>query len=171
MSAEMCPKPLNCSGVYGDLTIAGWSLHTGAWCAHDLSPLFDSPEFRGDNVLIESEVGRSARTIVTDETEYSLRMMFSGAVDRLGAAYVNPVGGLLANRSAFVGQIIDPIRTATATLTAVLTIPDPTDPAATIALEFDCQPIRLTGWTLLPDGYARTVLRLRVPVPTFVESV
>jgi len=163
----MCPLPLDCSEVYGELTIDDWSLHGPAWCAHDLSPLYESPELRGENVLVESLAGRIARPMLTDETEYALRMMFSGATDRTGTPYVNAPGGLHANRRAFTERLIDPIRNGTASLAAELVIPDENgDP---ITLLFDVQPLRLE-WRLLPNAYARAVLELRVPVPEFTEE-
>ena len=169
MSADFCPRPLDCSEVYGHLQIDGWSLHGPAWCAHDLSALYEAPNLRGDNVLVETLDGRVARPMVTDETDYSLPMMFSGATDRAGVAYTSPAGGLIANRRAFYDRFIDPIRSGTASLAAVLDIPDPAS-AGTLSLTFDVQPTRLT-WALLPGGYARAVLTLRVPVPAFVEAV
>lgn len=166
----VCARPINCTETYGELSIAGWSLHTGAWCAWDLSPLYSSPEFRLENVLVESDDGRVARPALTDETDYSLNMVFSGAESRLGAAYTHHPGGLLANLRAFEAQLVTPIRTGTASLSAELAVPDPSDAGATITFTFDCQPLRLL-WTLLPDAYARAVLELRVPVPEFVEAV
>ena len=165
----MCPLPLNCSDVYGELTVDGWTLHGPAWCAHDLSALYESPDFRDANVLVETEEGQIARPMVTDQTDYTLPMMFSGAVDRTGAAYTVPAGGLLANLRALEARLIDPIRSGTADLSATLTVPDPMDPNEDIVYTFDVQPLRLT-WTLLPGGYARAVLNLRVPVPDFVVA-
>ena len=166
---DLCAHPLDCSTSYGELTIDGWSLHTGAWCVPDLSPIYESPEFRGDNVLVETEHGRVARPIVTDETDYALRMMFSGAVDRSGTGWTNHAGGVLANRRAFVDHYIAPIRNGTAALPATLVVPDPDTVDGTLTFEFDVQPLRLT-WNLLPGGYARAVLRLRVPVPDFAAD-
>lgn len=160
-----CPLPLNCSEVYGRLTIATESLHRGAWCAFNLSPLYDSPEFRGDNVLVETEEGRAARPMLTDETDYSLRMMFSGAVKANGDPWAAPAGGILANRRQFHDWYIDPIRSGTASLAATLAVPDPDDPEELLTYEFDVQPLRLSGWTLLPNAYARATLEIRVPVP------
>lgn len=165
----ICAQPLSCSTEYGELTIAGWSLHTGAWCAFNLSPLYESPAIRHENVLVETQAGRSARSGLTDETDYSLRMVFSGAETRLGVAYQDHPGGLMANLRALQAQLVTPIRSGTAALAAELAAPDPDDPAGTITFEFDCQPLRLT-WTLLPNAYARAVLELRVPVPEFTEE-
>lgn len=165
-----CPLPLDCSEVYGALSIGGETLHRGAWCVYDLSQLYESPQFRGDNVLSEATAGRAARPVLTDETEYTLPLMFSGAVKPGGTSYGAPAGGLLANRREFHTLYIDPIRSGTASLSATLTVPDSDDPALTIDYTFDVQPLRLTGWTLLPNAYARAQLEIRVAVPDFVES-
>lgn len=165
-----CPLPLNCGDTYGELTIDGLSLHGPAWCAWDLSPLYDSPEFRGDNILVERLDGKVARPVVTDETDYSLRLMFSGYSDQAGVPWGAPAGGVLANRQAFHDTYVAPIRSGTASLPATLEIPDPDDPNATITYLFDVQPLKLSGWTLLPNAYARGVLELRVPVPELVAG-
>lgn len=161
-----CPLPLNCGDVYGSLSIGGETLHGPAWCAHDLSPLYDSPEFRdGPNVLVERLPGRVARPVVTDETDYSLALMFSGYSDQAGTPWTVPEGGLLANRRAFEADFITPIRTGTASLAATLEIPDPSDPMVSLTWVFDVQPLKLSGWTFLPNAYARAVLELRIPEP------
>ena len=169
MSASdwFCPLPLDCSDTYGRLTINAASLHTPAWCAFDLSSLYDSPEFRGESVLVERLNGRQARPILSDETVYSLPMKFSGATNSAGISYSSPAGGLLANQRAFTSTSITPIRTGTSTLAATLQVPNPADPEGMLSFTFAAQPLRLFGWTLLPNAYARTVLELRVPVPTF----
>ena len=165
-----CPLPLDCSETYGRLSIDEETLHRGAWCAFNLSPLYDSSEFRGDNVLVERLEGRVARPIVTDETDYTLRLMFSGAVKPDGTPWAAPAGGILANRRAFHDTYLDPIRSGTASLPATLEVPDPDDPNEVLVYEFDVQPLRLTGWTLLPNAYARANLDIRVPVPELVEA-
>jgi len=162
--ASLCPLPLDCSETYGRLTIDTWSLHTGAWCAFDLSTLTDSPEFRGENILVERLAGRVARPMLTDETTYTLPMLFSGAEDRTGTPWTSPAGGLLANIRALSDRIVEPLRDTDATLPATLEVPDPDDPDADLTYVFDVQPLRIVK-ELLPGGYARGVLTLRVPVP------
>lgn len=151
-----CALPLDCSDTYGALTIDGWSLHTGAWCAFDLSALYETADHRSGNVLVESLPGRSARPIVDDETEISLPMMFSGAVDREGTPLPDAAAGLFSNRAAFTARLIDPIRAGVASLPASLAVPDGT------TLTGEVQPLRL-GWNLLPNGYARATLSIRLP--------
>jgi hypothetical protein len=167
-----CGPPIDCSETYGRLVIDGETLHRGGWCAFDLSSLYDSPEFAGENFRPEGIVGSVAYPTITAETDYSLPMMFSGAVDPDDAPYApgtDARGALLANRFAFEQTFVTPIRTGTATLPATLTVPFPS-PTGVRVFSFDVQPLRLTGWTLLPLGYARTVLDLRVPVPTFLDG-
>ena len=168
--AELCPAPLNCSETYGELVIDAVTLHGPAWCAWDLSPLYDSPEFRDDNILVERLAGRVARPTVIDETDYSLRLLFSGYSNQSGSTvWTDGAGGLLANRRTFVETFVEPIQTGTADLAATLTVPDGAG-GADIVFEFACQPLKLSGFTLLPDGYARAVLELRIPVPDLVEA-
>ena len=165
-----CPLPLNCSETYGELEIDGDSLHGPAWCAHNLSPLYDSPDFRDDNPLVETQPGRVARPTIVDQTDYSLRLMFSGATDQAGTPHDDPAGGLLANRRLFVATFIDPIQSGAAVdLPATLTVPDAAG-GADIVFAFACQPLKLSGFTLLEGGYARAVLELRIPVPEFAEA-
>lgn len=162
--AVICPRPLDCSQTYGTLTVAGWSLHTPAWCAHDLSPLLASSEVRGPNVPVETQPGQQPRPVVAHETDVSLRMLFSGAVDEAGGAYPNPAGGLDTNRRRFTAALISPIRSGTAALTATLTLPDD-GIAGPQVYQFPVQPLRLE-WELLPNGYARAVLQTRLPQPS-----
>jgi hypothetical protein len=167
----LCPLPLNCSDTYGELVIDGESLHRGGWCAFDLSSLYDSPEFRGENVLVERLAGRVARPVVTDETDYSLPFMFSGAVDPDGDRYVRPAGGLLANRAAFLAAFVDPVRAGSASLPATLTLPDPHDGDDHLVFVLEVQPLRLVDWQLLPGAYATASLLLRIPVPVLELEV
>jgi hypothetical protein len=164
-----CPLPLNCTETYGRLTIAGVATQGPGWCAHDLSPMYDSPEFRADNPLVETQAGRVARPTIADQTDYSLRVMFSGATDQDGTPHVDPAGGLLANRWEFVETFIDPILSGAASdLPAELVIPSAS--GGTITYLFDCQPLKLDGFVLLEGAYARGVLELRIPVPELAES-
>jgi len=161
-----CALPLDCNDVYGALTIRGWSLHTGAWCAYDLSPVFSSPAFRGENIKVESYPGRQPLVLVDDESEISLQMMFSGAEDRLGVASAASNAGLMTNLRAFREHIIDEVRNgAVATVASTLVVPED---GGDVTYAADVQPITL-DWTLLPGGYARAVLGLRVPGGRWVE--
>ena len=166
--ASICPLPLDCSEAYGRLSIDGWTLHNGAWCAWDLGELHDSPATDGTNWYVEDRDGNIPQAVVLAETTYSIPVAFSGAVDRLGVAWANPAGGLFANRRAFEAHYIAPLRNGTASLPAVLQIPDPDTDGAWIDVAVDVQPTRLT-WQLHPGGYARGVLTLVVPEQAFVD--
>lgn len=159
-----CPNPLDCSIVYGELAINGWSLHNGAWCAWDLSALFESANVKGENVDVPQIDGRVARAGRDDETVYSLPMMFSGAVTHAGLAWDHPPGGLLRNLRDAEGRWVRPIRSGTPSLPATLTVPEPD--GYDLVLTAAVQPTRL-AWQLLPNSYARAVLTLTVPAGRF----
>lgn len=158
--ASVCPRPLACSTDYGTLTIDGWSLHTPAWCAWDLSELLSSPAHKGGNVPVERLAGFRARPQLPAETTYSVPLMFSGATDRTGTPHADGSAGLLTNRWALEEHLVTPIRNGTATLAATLTVP------GVGVLTADVQPLRL-GFELQPGGYARGVLVLQVPTGGF----
>lgn len=159
-----CARPLNCSDVYGELVIDGWSLHTGAWCAWDLSPLFESPLAKGENIDVPQIDGRVPRAWRDDETTVTLPMMFSGAVTMAGLAWDDPAGGLLRNLRDAEGRWVRPIRTGTPTLAATLTVPEPD--GTDLVLSAAVQPTGL-AWQLLPNGYARAALTLTIPSGRF----
>lgn len=168
-SDRWCPQPLNCTETYGTLTVAGVPLQGPAWCAFDLSPLYDSPDFREDNPLVETQPGRVARPTIADQTDYSLRVMFSGATDQDGNPWNDPAGGLLYNRLLFIETFIKPIQTGvTSSLTSELDFPLPSGSIATY--QFESQPLKLDGYTLLPGAYARAVLEFRIPDPELIEA-
>ena len=168
MSRQFCARPLNCTTTFGTLTIGGLSLHGPAWCAFDLSPLTDSPEFRDSNILVESLPGRAARPTVVDQTDYSLRMMLSGYSNQAGVPWSNPAGGLLANKLKLIEELVEPIQQGTSSLAGVLTVPHPE--SGNIVYTFDCQPLRITVSTPRSSPYARGVLELRVPVPELATT-
>ena len=163
-----CARPLNCTTTFGALTIASTSLHGPAWCLTDTSPLLESPEFRGANILVERLNGRVARPHVTDETDYSLRVMFSGYSNQAGTPWANQQGGLLQNRAAFETTFINPIRAASATLAASLVVPNGS--GGTTTYNFNCQPLRLRGWAVRRPAYGRGILELRLPVPDLMGT-
>lgn len=102
----MVAEILDCPPCGAELTLAGWSQHTGAWCAVDLSELLSGPETRGDSILVERLDGRVPRDRKLDETEYVLPYVFSGAVDRLGTPYANADEGRASNLLAFRTQVV-----------------------------------------------------------------
>lgn len=168
--ASICPLPLDCSTAYGELTIDGWTLHGPAWCVTSLSDLRNSPSIRLDNIEVEDQPGTIAKSGLDDAEDYSLPIVFSGAVDRTGTEYANPAGGLFANRQALHDRLIAPIRNGTADLPAVLDLPDPDDSEATIGYVGDVQPIMLRNWQERPGGYAVAILVVRVPRPLVLDN-
>lgn len=166
--AEICPLPLDCTDTYGRLEVDGWALQGAAWCAYDLSEIYESPNFRGVNWEVEDRPGTIAQPVLDGEQTYSLPMMFTGAVDRTGTPWGNPAGGLLANRRQFESHFIRPIRTGTASLPAILDVPDPDTAGVWLPAPVSVQPLRLT-WRLIPGGYARGVLTLRASEPDWLD--
>lgn len=160
--ASPCPLPLNCTLTYGRLTVDGWALQGPAWCVYDLSEMYVSPNVQGSNWEVEDRPGAIAQPVLVAEGTHQLPVAFSGAVDRTGVPWPNPAGGLLANRVAFESHFIRPIRGGTASLPALLEMPDPFDAEGWLEFPLDVQPLRLT-WRLDPEAYAHGVLTLRVP--------
>lgn len=146
---------LDCPPAGGTLTLAGWSQHTGAWCAVDLSELLGGPDMRGDSILVESQPGRQARDRVADETTYTLPYVFAGAVDRNGTPYTECSydEGRASNLLAFRGQIV-----TGQVITGSLTHEDGT------VVSGDCIAERLRV-EVKPHGIALASLRLVIPVP------
>lgn len=163
----VCPLPLRWSDTYGQLTIGGWPLNGPAWCCTDLSPLRDSLDIRLTNVLVPGVAGRVPRSGLDDETDVSLRMVFSGACDQEGVPHADGRGGLLANRRTFEARYVHPIRTGAASLTGVLT--DPAPDGGTVTSTSPVQPLGLLDWQTRPGGYAVGVLELRIPRGGFSE--
>lgn len=161
-----CPRPLDCTDTYGSLVIGTTSLSGGAWCAYDLSALGDTLDVQGENVATPWLPGAEARGLLDAETVIDLPLMFSGATDQANVPWDNHAGGLLANRQALVDALIAPIRDGTSSsFVAVWTRPDPDDVEGTVDWEAEMQPLGLTGWELLPIGYARADLTLAILAP------
>lgn len=97
---------LDCPPCGATLTLAGWSLHTLAWCVADLDDLLAGLDARGESVRVERLEGRVPKDRRAEETEFSIPMVFSGAVDRQGDPYADADVGLATNRLAFRDQIV-----------------------------------------------------------------
>ena len=148
---------LSCPDCGARLTLAGWSLHTPAWCVVNLDELLSGPETRGESPLYEQQHGRPGRNRMFEETEYLIPMVFGGRQDRLGVAYADPTEGLMANLRAFRNQIV------TAELIAgELEFDIPVDDTAVDAGE--CIAERLE-WEQQPGAVALASLRLVIPTP------
>ena len=160
--SSLCATPLIPDIRYGELSVDGNSLHKPWWNITDLSELFSSGSSRGSNPLVETLAGRPAAPILEDQIECSFPLVFSGALDPNGDPYTNPFEGLHRNRHLLHAAIIEPFSTGTAaTLDATLSLPGLATP-----LPFQIQTIEFFGWTFLPKGLARTVLRAIIPDPS-----
>ncbi len=79
--AEIDPCVAEC---LGELFINDVSMNTPAWNVLDITPLWMPPASRGTNVLIPYVAGKRAFPMRVDQTDYSLPMVISGAVDKDG---------------------------------------------------------------------------------------
>lgn len=109
----------------GHLTINSVLMHTPAWCVLDLIQLWLPPKIRGTNLLIPRVVGTRPRPVRITETDYSLPMAISGAVDQDGI--VDPDGVLMClyrNLQYLQTNVTDPPTPPTATVPASLELPN-----------------------------------------------
>lgn len=144
---------LDCPPCGAELTLAGWSMHTGAWCAVDLSGLLSGLEVRGEGVLVERQDGQVPKRRRFDSTDYSLPMVFSGAVDRDGDPHTDADEGLAVNRRAFRGQVV-----TAQVIEAQLAYPDGyVEVADAIATRLE--------WEVKPGALALATLQLTIPRP------
>lgn len=104
----------------GTLTIAGVSMNNTAW-NFDLSPLWDSPDKRGENAQIAQLGGRRAYRRWPDQTVYSLEGRVVGNVTHTDTPNANISAGLVANQDYLIDNVES---VASASLAAVLTMPD-----------------------------------------------
>ena len=149
----MAGEILDCPPCGATLELAGWSQHTGAWCAVDLSALLSGADTRGDSVLVERLDGQVGRDRLFDETTYSLPYVFSGAVDRLGDPYGDADEGRAANLLAFRGQVV-----TAKLIDGELTYDDDTVFAGECIAEHLAVEVK-------PGGLALASLRLVIPTP------
>lgn len=146
--------PLECDPCYGELAIAGVSLHTPAWCLPDLSALWGSFELRGSNRVIPGRRGRKPYVRRVDETRYSLPLLVTGYCDVAGVPWTDPGGGYsdfysdtyehngavsfeegLENNVAFLQRLFsldDPTLVADSLFDAVFTLPSGTTRASRV---------------------------------------
>ena len=149
----MAGEILDCPPCGAELELAGWSQHTGAWCAVDLSPLLSGADVRGGSWLVEDRHGQHPLPRRFNETTYSLPYVFSGAVDRLGDPYGDADEGRAANLLAFRGQVV-----TAEVITGTLTYDDDTE------FSGDCIAEHLQV-EVKPGGLALASLRLVIPTP------
>lgn len=150
-------EPIKCqTGSYGTLEIDNVSLHTPAWCAVDLSELWGTPEYRGEDVLIPHKTGRRPYLRRKDATRYSLPMMVTGYCDQFGAVNANYDIGLQENVEYLMTYVALPTNTGDGTRTAEWTLPSGTVVTAQIHV------LGLRG-QLLPGALYRPTLEISVP--------
>lgn len=147
----------------GELTVAGVSLCTRAWCVLDLSPLWGIPDLRGQNTTLPSYAGRRPRPRRVDQTAYPLAFLITGAVDQDGDAHDDPVMGLATNLDYLWDNVVSPPDPPATTRAAELTMPDDSTRTADVQIVLD--PGELVG------AYDKAgVLTLIVPAGRFEES-
>lgn len=152
---------LACCPCTGHLTINGINMHTPAWCIVDLIELWMPPKTRGVNIVIPHVSGTRARPYRITETDYSLPMMISGAVDQFGAPDAAGVmARLWKNMKYLHDNVTDPPTAPTATVPASLLMPD----ATTLTAD-----VQVIGMTL---GYhiaelTKATLDIRIPAGRF----
>lgn len=150
-------EPIKCqSGTYGTLEIDNVLLHTPAWCAVDLSELWGTPDYRGDDVLIPHRAGRKPYLRRKDTTRYSLPMMVTGYCDQFGSPNADYAAGLEENVTYLLTYVALPTNVGDGTRTAVWTLPSGTVHTAQIHV------LGLKG-DLLPGALYRPTLEISVP--------
>ena len=107
--------------TFGELKIAGTSLHTFAWCMRDIRPLFYANAFRGKNVVIPGVDGTRAYPIRPDETTHDLPMFWTPACSTNGTNFASLAIGYQTNMAAFQTAFLTPPSSPTATLAATIT--------------------------------------------------
>lgn len=140
------------------------SMHTPAWTILDLSPLWMPPQVRGTNVTLPGTPGRRPYPLRFDQTDYDLEMVISGAVDRHGALWPDPIMGLYENLLYLSENVVEPMTPPLATRPAELVAPD-----GSTLLTADVQVLSLERGTTT-DEIMQAVLIIRIPAGGFVEG-
>ena len=88
---------LNCSTCFGSLTVNSVLLNGPAWCAYDLTVLFDEADLRGSDRLIPSLAGVVANRRRRTVTRKDIPLAITGLYDRLGVRQADRAMSLIAN--------------------------------------------------------------------------
>lgn len=107
----------------GYLTINSVPLATPAWRITDLTPLFDAPKQRGDDLVIPGAAGVLARPRRNTATRIAFVIEVFGELDSDGVAHANPALGLITNIDYLYTNVVAPPGTATGTRAAEWTLP------------------------------------------------
>jgi len=103
------------------------SLHTHAWNAPDLAPLWTALARRGRNRLLPTAAGVIAYRRRTTEIDVTLDFAVCGEVDKNGVAYADPWIGLQTNLEELHDQIFADPATTAGTRNTRLTMPSGVD--------------------------------------------
>jgi len=126
------PGLLQSSYPTGRLTVSSTSLgflslHTHAWNAPDLAPLWTSLARRGRNRLLPTAAGVIPYRRRTTEIDVLLDFAVCGEVDKSGTYYADPWVGLQANLEELHDQIFADPATTAGTRNTRLTMPSGVD--------------------------------------------
>lgn len=109
----------------GRLTIDGVVMHCPAFAVVDVTPLWESPKQRGEDLLIPGRPGQLPNVRRVDATPVTLRMVIDGRVQRSGAVWTcGEREGLRRNVLWLRQHIADPTNTGDGTRALTLTTPD-----------------------------------------------
>ena len=94
-----CSPRIDVTGtqIDGSLTINGVLMHNAAFAVVDVTPLWDGPSWRGEDLLVPGVQGRRPRPRRRDYTEKSLRMVIDGQFTPAGDTHGSERGGLRSN--------------------------------------------------------------------------
>lgn len=81
----------------GVLTVGGISMHTPGWIAVDVTPLWDGPDVRGDDLLIPGLPGLLPMPRRFTGTSYTIPLLIDGAVTSSGTPHANIRNGIALN--------------------------------------------------------------------------
>lgn len=147
---------VQCDDRYGWIELDGVSMSTPAWCTHDLSALWGTPDLRGDDRLLPGVVGVIAYRRRATVTRLSLPFLVVGQYDRDGVEYPDPFIGLQTNLAYLMANVLLPTNTGDGTREMVWYLPDGGDVTVDVHV-LGYRP----GLTL--EGVARGTLELSVP--------
>jgi hypothetical protein len=117
-----------CTTADGTLTIGGILMHNPAFAVMDVTPLWEPPPHRGENLLIPGRSGKIPLVRVEDEGIYNLPMVIDGTTDVSGNFWENDREGLYKNMDYLYTYIASPAGGG-GTRYCVLSSPSPSDPA------------------------------------------
>lgn len=141
----------------GVLTIDGLLMHRPAFAVVDVTPLWEGPEQRGDDLTIPGRPGALANPRRADKSKRQLRMLIDGRYDVAGTEVGDPIANLYVVRTYLRTHVSDPTNLGDGTRALVLTVPSgPTlHGSAHLSITFGSQAgpvMRALLEVSLPDG-------------------